>query len=206
MLHYFGDYQGTVEFLKVLHRSGIRLYWSLPARTYVAESIFVERWVATGKSPKEALVQLSDKMQEPDNWLTVVYEMIGQLSMELTFCKREELTPMILWEDVLLHMFREACKDKNTELIHRFYAFAEWGMWIKPRPSDLSTCSVVSFYENIPNFPPALNDLPNWVSFREIDGTWLLNSPFVQRYKRALLAAYGVDLGDKNETVFEKKA
>jgi hypothetical protein len=76
-------------------------------------------------------------------------------------------SPYLLWFE-LTEAFKEAYKTpRNEDLIARIYAYADW-CCSQPEGNtaedDLGTCVCACFYEHIPEFPEALEDMPRWFS------------------------------------------
>lgn len=79
---------------------------------------------------------------------------------------------MALWIE-LLWAFEKAYKAEppNDSLIARIYSFADWCV-DAPRNADAGhdplTAVVVAFYEDIPKFGPARDDMPRWFRYEEV--------------------------------------
>lgn len=153
----------------------------------VIQSKFIRRYEGRGRTEAEAMKSYELAQQEPDNWRGVADEYLGGLPVyqnNLEDCTAEEVeTPTRLWINVVLDVFRTAYKSHqlNTEAIARVYAFAEWCL-IQKQPdadasSSLATAASISFYECIPRIPEALQDMPNWFDFSEVETMFLAN-PF----------------------------
>jgi hypothetical protein len=97
--------------------------------------------------------------------------MVPELTMpEIAGRIAEAVTPYLLWFE-LWDLFKAAYSEpKNSSLIERIYKYASW-CDVQPRgetaDSDMLTCVAVCFYEEIPAFEPAREDMPNW--FTEAD-------------------------------------
>jgi hypothetical protein len=80
-------------------------------------------------------------------------------------------SPMALWIDLRLAFERAYEADPRDEaLIAGVYAFADWCVQAPRRPDaghDPLTAVVVAFYEHVPAFAPARDDMPRW--FRHAD-------------------------------------
>ena len=81
-------------------------------------------------------------------------------------------TVMALW--IELHIkFEEAYRREpwNDDLIRRIYAYADWCI-DAPRVDDAGrdpfTAVIVAFYEDIPAFVPARDDMPRWFTPQEV--------------------------------------
>jgi hypothetical protein len=79
---------------------------------------------------------------------------------------------MALWSE-LWWAFERAYKAEppDEQLISRIYSFADWCVQA-PRNGDAShdplTAVVVCFYEDIPRFGPARDDMPRWFTYEEV--------------------------------------
>jgi hypothetical protein len=82
---------------------------------------------------------------------------------------------MALWGD-LWFAFEDAYKAEspNESLIARVYAYADWCIQA-PRNRDAShdplSAVAVCFYENIPAFRHARDDMPRWFTYAEVEGS-----------------------------------
>jgi hypothetical protein len=80
---------------------------------------------------------------------------------------------MALWDDFFRCAFVPAYKAEppDDSLIARIYAYADWCVQA-PRNPDAShdplTAVLVCFYEDIPAFRPARNDMPRWFTYDEV--------------------------------------
>ena len=79
---------------------------------------------------------------------------------------------MALWDEVR-GAFEQAYRDEppNESLIARVYSFADWCVRA-PRGSDAAhdplTAVLVCFYEHVPEFGPARDDMPRWFTYEEV--------------------------------------
>lgn len=80
-------------------------------------------------------------------------------------------SPYALWIELRME-FHEAYKaPRNEDLIARIYDFARWCCSQPPGKTaedDLGTCVCVCFYEDIPESPEAIEDMPRWFSRSEV--------------------------------------
>jgi len=79
---------------------------------------------------------------------------------------------MALWID-LESSFEKAYKaePRDESSISRIYAFADWCLQARPVPDaahDPCSAVVVGFYEHIPTFRPARDDMPRWFTYDEV--------------------------------------
>src|SRR5690242_6827264 len=80
---------------------------------------------------------------------------------------------MALWIE-LRWKFKEAYRDpRNDDLIRRIYSYADWCL-DAPRNDDAGqdplTAVTVAFYEHIPTWPAAREDMPRWFSVEVVAG------------------------------------
>jgi hypothetical protein len=80
-------------------------------------------------------------------------------------------SPYDLWF-VLSDAFHKAYKAPRDEgLVSRIYAYADW-CCSQPQGTtaedDLGTCVCACFYEDIPESPEALADMPRWFSRSDV--------------------------------------
>lgn len=84
---------------------------------------------------------------------------------------KEAETPMALWVQIIFY-FDEAYEEPgNEDLIRRIYAYADWCIYQdagETAEEHLPTCVVVCFWEHIPTFKPARDDIPRWISFDDL--------------------------------------
>lgn len=78
---------------------------------------------------------------------------------------------MALWIE-LGNEFQKAYRDpRNDDLIRRIYAYADWCL-AAPRNDDAGrdpvTAVAVAFYEHIPDWPAAREDMPRWFHHEEV--------------------------------------
>lgn len=79
---------------------------------------------------------------------------------------------LALWDEIR-HAFERAYLEdpRNESLIARVYSYADWCV-DAPRASDAAhdplTAVMVCFYEWIPPFKPARDDMPRWFTYDEI--------------------------------------
>lgn len=104
-------------------------------------------------------------------------------------------SPMTFWNEVLIPLFEEAYESQDKETINRIHAFADWSMRQEESGAeakgDLPTCALVCFYEFLPCNHAALQDMPNWFTFKEIE-SWLVNSPFMKTHQLQIKRVYGL--------------
>ena len=79
---------------------------------------------------------------------------------------------MALWIDIQ-RAFEDAYKadPPNDSLIARIYSFADWCMDARRNADagrDPLSAVLVAFYEDIPGFKPARDDMPRWLSYDEV--------------------------------------
>lgn len=79
---------------------------------------------------------------------------------------------MALWSE-LLYAFEKAyrAEPRDESLIARIYAFADWCVQARRGPDagrDPLTAVMVAFYEHIPAFRPARDDMPRWFRDTEV--------------------------------------
>ena len=106
------------------------------------------------------------KSQPPESWKDAALRCFPEFAERL----REEDTPYLLWFE-LWSVFKSAYRGQvNRDLIARIYRFADWCAQ-QPRgvtaSDDLMTCVAVCFFEEIPTYPPARDDMPNWFTRAE---------------------------------------
>lgn len=81
-------------------------------------------------------------------------------------------TVMALW--IALHeAFEKAYRADSPDetLIGRIYSFADWCIQASRGPDaghDPMTAVTVAFYEDIPAFKPARDDMPRWFPYEEV--------------------------------------
>ena len=100
-------------------------------------------------------------------WQTVALSMLPELRSEI----EEAQTPMALWVEIV-YAFDEAYSEpRNDNFIERVYRFADWSLQQpegETAAEHLPTCVVVCFWEHIPTYEPARNDMPRWISFEDL--------------------------------------
>jgi hypothetical protein len=79
---------------------------------------------------------------------------------------------MALWIE-LFRAFRKAYErePRDEALIARIYNYADWCMQAPRGPDaghDPFTAVTVAFYEDIPRFQPAREDMPRWFPYSEV--------------------------------------
>jgi hypothetical protein len=80
---------------------------------------------------------------------------------------------MALWSE-LWSAFEQAylAEPPDEPLIARIYSYADWCVRA-PRNDDAShdppTAATVCFYEHVPGFGPAREDMPRWFTYEEVE-------------------------------------
>jgi hypothetical protein len=79
---------------------------------------------------------------------------------------------MALWIEAL-YAFEQAYRGNppDESLIARVYAFADWCMGAPRGPDaghDPLSAVMIGFYESIPTFPAAREDMPRWFTYDEV--------------------------------------
>lgn len=100
-------------------------------------------------------------------------KMLPELQSEI----EEAGTPMSLWGEIIFY-FDEAYEEpRNEDFIYRVYAYADWCLAQdvgQTAEEHLPTCVAICFWEHIPTFEPARNDMSRWISFEDV----MLNQNF----------------------------
>jgi hypothetical protein len=100
-------------------------------------------------------------------WQVVAIQMLPELQSEI----KEAQTPMALWVQAIFH-FDEAYEEpRNDDFIRRIYAYADWCLNQdagETAAEHLPTCVAICFWEHIPTFAPARDDMPRWISFDDV--------------------------------------
>jgi hypothetical protein len=110
-------------------------------------------------------------------WREVAIERLPELKEKI----ESAATVMALWDEIWF-AFRDAYLQDpwNEPLIARVYSYADWCVRA-PRNADVGhdphTAVTVCFYEDIPTFKPARDDMPRWFSYADV-----LNSKSVFAY------------------------
>lgn len=93
--------------------------------------------------------------------------LLPELQSEIEEAER----PMALWTEIIFY-FDEAYEEpRNDDFIRRVYAYAAWGLEQdvgETADEHLPTCIAICFWEHIPTYKPARNDMPRWFSFEEV--------------------------------------
>jgi hypothetical protein len=79
---------------------------------------------------------------------------------------------MALWIELFI-AFRKAYErePRDESLIAQIYAYADWCLQAPRGPDagrDPFTAVIVAFYEDIPAFQPAREDMPRWFPYSEV--------------------------------------
>jgi hypothetical protein len=80
---------------------------------------------------------------------------------------------MWLWDEVYRDAFVPAYESDppDESLIARVYSYADWCLNARRHPDaahDPPTAVMVCFYEWLPHFPPARDDMPRWFTYEEV--------------------------------------
>jgi hypothetical protein len=137
------------------------------------KSKYVFRQVGTGPTQLAAFEDYRRAVQQPQEWRAVAVQILPSLISEIT--EEQIQNPLQLWLK-LSSDFSQAYKTDpyDYDLIERIYAFAIW-CELQEHLSDvdseyhLPTCVISCFYEDIPQSPRALRDMPRWFTPKEID-------------------------------------
>jgi len=104
-------------------------------------------------------------------WRETALHMLPELTPEI----REAENPYFLWfalQDAFKAAYESTPRDES--LIRRIYEFSDWCI-TAPRgetaEDDLPTIVCTCFYEHIPTYPAARDDMPRWISYEEFLGT-----------------------------------
>lgn len=104
-----------------------------------------------------------------NNWRNVARSMLPELHAEITAAEY----PMALWVEIV-YAFDEAYNEpRNEDFIERVYRYADWSIQQpegETADEHLPTCVAILFWEHIPTYEPARNDMPRWVSFEDLIG------------------------------------
>ncbi len=164
---------------------------------WVAQCKFLSGYTGTGISMDDSITSLLRELPKRDAWREVASTMLGKALRGCSNIIEESPfdSPDKLWTNVVDTVFLPSYGNfQNEELINSVYAFSEWCLSI----DELAECRVagsfrsavhVILYEAIPTSPPALNDLPNWFCFNEIQESFLTN-PFMSDYFDVLTAVF----------------
>ena len=103
-----------------------------------------------------------------DDWQEKALELLPGMEDEIF----EVSSPMTLWIEIGLE-FRQAYHEpKNEDLIRRVYEFSRWCVEHEQGMSaadDLPTAVAVCFYEHLPTWDGAREDMPRWFTLEEIE-------------------------------------
>ena len=81
-----------------------------------------------------------------------------------------------LWIELQFAFEKAYRADPPDEaMIARIYSFADWCVQAPRGPDaghDPMTAVTVAFYEHIPNFKPAREDMPRWFRYSEVTNNW----------------------------------
>lgn len=80
---------------------------------------------------------------------------------------------MTLWDEIWRGAFEPAYREDppDESLIARVYSFADWCVRAPRRPDaahDPLSAVTVCFWEEVPAFAPARDDMPRWFTFEEV--------------------------------------
>src|SRR5205085_11992801 len=96
-------------------------------------------------------------------WQKVAMQMLPELQLKII----EAENPMSLWVEIIFY-FDEAYEEpKNEDFIRRVYEYADWSLNQdvgETAAEHPPTCVVVCFWEHIPTYKPARDDMPRWFS------------------------------------------
>ena len=102
-----------------------------------------------------------------NNWQNVAVSMLPELQARI----EEAETPMSLWCEIV-HAFDEAYDEpRNDDFIERVYRYADWSLQQpegQTAAEHLPTCVVICFWEHLPTYETARNDMPRWISFEDL--------------------------------------
>lgn len=181
-----------------LKRWGLLPVYSSFENQWIARCKFLPSFSGMGPDMLESITSFVMEMPKKDAWLEVAHIMLGS-ALQGNFQNLKESyfkSPDLLWTNIVDNAFIPAYSEvKNEEVINRVYAFSEWCLAVDPLTKDLVAGGLrsavhVCFYEAIPSAPHALQDLPNWFSFEEIQKSFLSN-PFLREDYDALKTAFG---------------
>lgn len=103
------------------------------------------------------------------DWREKAEEMLPELKEHIKSAE----TPMGLWIEIRLAFEKAYRLPHNESFIRRTYQFASWSMMQPEGEGEdagkhLPTCAAVCFYEHLPVFKPARDDLSRWMTRQQV--------------------------------------
>lgn len=186
------------DLLYALKRAGVELYWSLHQRRYVLRSKFKKDFSVSGADELSAFTQFGLLYQKKSHWRAMADEILSESQIYTsTLDEERELPlghPIQFWTSIIIPTFFAAYKANQYETVERVYAFIEWSLWNESIDGDtrdgIWTANLICFFENLPDCPQALKDIPNWFPYHEIN--FMFEYPPMAKCKQQFDRAYGI--------------
>ncbi|MDQ3818570.1 MAG: hypothetical protein M3362_12955 [Acidobacteriota bacterium] len=108
-----------------------------------------------------------------NEWREVALQKLPEIKSEI----KDAETPMAFWGELIYHFDNAYEEPRNDDFIRRVYAYADWCLNQnvgETAAEHLPTCVAVCFWEHIPAFKPARDDMQRWIPFDDV----MLNQHF----------------------------